>query len=121
MERYRIELGSEHGIKPGNIVGAIANEADINSRYIGRIAIFDTYSTVDLPFGMPDDTLRLLHKSRVGNKTLKLQRMVEQGDTAGHSSRESKKGTKPTKRGGKPTEPPISKGRKKAAHNGPAV
>ena len=90
-------------------------------RFIGRIAIFDTYSTVDLPFGMPEETLRLLHKSRVGNKTLKLQRMVEPGDNAGYSSRESKQGTKPPKRSGKPTESPIGKSRKKAAHNGPAV
>ena len=125
MERYRIELGSEHGIKPGNIVGAIANEADINSRFIGRIAIFDTYSTVDLPFGMPDDTLRLLHKSRVGNKTLKLQRMVEAGDTPEYPAREGKpgprQGTKPPKRSGKPTDSPFSKGRKKSAHNVPSV
>jgi ATP-dependent RNA helicase DeaD len=77
MERYRIEIGSEHGIKPGNIVGAIANEADINSRHIGRIAIFDTYSTVDLPSGMPEHVLRLLQKSRVGSKMLRLQRWQE--------------------------------------------
>jgi len=78
MERFRIELGSEHGIKPANIVGAIANEADINSRHIGRIAIYDSYSTVDLPCGMPDDILRLLHKIRVGSKTLRLQRIGEE-------------------------------------------
>lgn len=78
MERFRIELGSEHGIKPGNIVGAIANEADINSRHIGRIAIYDTYSTVDLPYGMPEHILRLLHKSRVGSRTLRLQRCAEE-------------------------------------------
>jgi ATP-dependent RNA helicase DeaD len=78
MERFRIELGSEHGIKPGNIVGAIANEADINSRHIGRIAIYDTYSTVDLPHGMPEHILRLLHKSRVGSRTLRLQRCGEE-------------------------------------------
>lgn len=75
MERYRIELGKEHKIKPGNIVGAIANEADINSKYIGRIAIYDTYSTVDLPYGMPDDTLQLLQRARVGSRSLRIQRM----------------------------------------------
>ncbi len=77
MERFRIELGNEHGVKPGNIVGAIANEADINSKYIGRISIYDNYSTVDLPFGMPDDILRVLQRARIGSRQLKLQKIEE--------------------------------------------
>jgi ATP-dependent RNA helicase DeaD len=40
MDRFRIEVGHQHKVKPGNIVGAIANEADIDSKYIGRINIF---------------------------------------------------------------------------------
>jgi len=64
-------------VKPGNIVGAIANEAEINSKYIGRIAIFDDYSTVDLPFGMPDDILRILQRARIGSKAMKLQKLVD--------------------------------------------
>ncbi len=109
MERYRIELGSDHGIKPANIVGAIANEADINSRHIGRISIYDSHSTVDLPSGMPDDTLRILHRCRVGNKTLKLQRMV--GETAEQAAPARRQ--KPEKRSGAPT----GKVRKKLAYN----
>src|SRR3546814_7793868 len=53
METFRIEVGHVHGVQPGNIVGAIANEADLESRYIGRIDIRDDYSLVDLPEGMP--------------------------------------------------------------------
>jgi ATP-dependent RNA helicase DeaD len=75
MERFRIELGNDQGVKPGNIVGAIANEADINSKFIGRISIFDNYSTVDLPFGMPEDILRVLQRARIGAKTMNLQRI----------------------------------------------
>ncbi|MGW8193573.1 MAG: DEAD/DEAH box helicase [Desulforhopalus sp.] len=78
MERFRLAVGSEHGIKPSNIVGAIANEADINSKYIGRISIFGGYSTVDLPYGMPDNIFRLLKKVRVGGRMLQITR------TAGH-------------------------------------
>ena len=77
MERFRIDLGNDQGVKPGNIVGAIANEAEINSKYIGRIAIFDDYSTVDLPFGMPDDILRILQRARIGSKAMKLQKLVD--------------------------------------------
>ena len=53
MQRYRIDVGHTQGAKPGNIVGAIANEADISSKNIGAIEIYDNYSTVDLPKDMP--------------------------------------------------------------------
>ncbi len=113
MERFRIELGSEHGIKPANIVGAIANEADINSRHIGRIAIYDSYSTVDLPCGMPDDILQVLHRSRVGSKTLRIQRIGTDIETpqapAGHR--------KPERFNAGST----GKSRKKSVHSGPAL
>ena len=75
MERFRIELGWRDRIKPGNIVGAIANEAGLNGRAIGRIQIFDTHSTVDLPKGMPDDVFQGLRQLRVMNKPLQLSRL----------------------------------------------
>ncbi len=70
MERYRIEVGYSHGVKPGSIVGAIANEADISSEYIGRIEIYDDFSTVDLPEGMPDEVSELLQDTRVRGQKL---------------------------------------------------
>jgi ATP-dependent RNA helicase DeaD len=76
MDRYRIEVGSSHGVKPGNIVGAIANEADLSSEHIGKIAIFDDYSTVDLPYGMPNQTLRLLQKTHILDRKLRIRREV---------------------------------------------
>jgi len=110
MERFRIELGSEHGIKPANIVGAIANEADINSRHIGRIAIYDSYSTVDLPCGMPDDILRLLHKIRVGSKTLRLQRIGEENGERKDGGGRRKPERFNTVSTGKPRKKPAYKG-----------
>ncbi len=77
MERFRIEVGLNQGVKPGNIVGAIANEADLNSKNIGRISIFDDHSTVDLPVGLPQDTLALLKKVKVADRQLKLSRLDE--------------------------------------------
>jgi len=53
MQRYRLEVGEEHGVKPGNIVGAIANELGLESEFIGRVQIHDDHTTVDLPEGMP--------------------------------------------------------------------
>ncbi len=70
MKRYRIEVGMEHDVKPGNIVGAIANEADIESRYIGHIELHDNFSTVDLPDGMPKEVLQKLKKAYVCGRRL---------------------------------------------------
>ncbi len=72
MQRYRIEVGHDHQVKPGNIVGAIANEADIESKYIGRICIYDDFSTVDLPEGMPKELLYTLKKVWVSGQQLKI-------------------------------------------------
>ena len=72
MERYRVEVGHDHKVKPGNIVGAIANEADIESKYIGRINIFDDYSLVDLPSGMPKELFNTLRKARVMGQALNI-------------------------------------------------
>lgn len=77
LERFRVELGNTHGVKPGNIVGAIANEADIDAKYIGRISIYDKYSTVDLPFGMPDTVLHHLHRARIGSRKMALSRITD--------------------------------------------
>ncbi|VAW50710.1 DEAD-box ATP-dependent RNA helicase DeaD (= CshA) [hydrothermal vent metagenome] len=80
MDRYRIEVGHDHQVKPGNIVGAIANEADIESKYIGRICIYDSHSTVDLPEGMPKEMLYTLKKIWVAGQQLKISRDGDKKD-----------------------------------------
>lgn len=72
MELYRIEVGSNHGVKHGNIVGAIANETGIDGEHIARIKIKENHSTVELPAGMPRDLLRELKKVRVVGRQLEL-------------------------------------------------
>jgi ATP-dependent RNA helicase DeaD len=72
MDRYRIEVGRSHEARPGDIVGAIANEAGIESRFIGHIKLFDEFSTVDLPAGLPKETLAKLKKVRVRNRPLEI-------------------------------------------------
>ncbi len=73
MQRYRIDVGHTQGAKPGNIVGAIANEANISSKNIGAIEIYDNYSTVDLPKDMPKATRETLQKTRVAGRSLGLR------------------------------------------------
>ena len=75
MERYRIEVGYNHEVKPGNIVGAIANEAGIDSQYIGRINIHDDFSLVDLPEDMPKELFRSLKYVWVSGQQLQISRM----------------------------------------------
>ncbi len=71
--RFRIAVGRTHGVKPGNIVGAIANEAGLDSRYIGHIDIQDDCSLVDLPAGMPKDILHDLKTARVAGQMLNIE------------------------------------------------
>jgi len=77
METYRLEVGHTHGVKPANIVGAIANEAGLESEYIGRISIFDDHSTIDLPEGMPKDIFKDLQKTWVSGQQLRISRLGE--------------------------------------------
>jgi ATP-dependent RNA helicase DeaD len=70
LVRYRIEVGREHGVQPGNIVGAIANEAGIDAAHIGRIEILDDHSIVGLPAGMPKDVYQRLRKAWVCGQQL---------------------------------------------------
>ena len=79
METFRIEVGHQHGVQPGNIVGAIANEADLEARYIGRIDIRDDFSLVDLPAGMPPELLQHLKKVRVAGQMLRM-RVADEAD-----------------------------------------
>ena len=81
MLTYRIEVGRNDQVEPSNIVGAIANEADISSQYIGQIILHDDHSTVELPDGMPDDVFKHLKKARVRSKALNIS-IAKDGDNA---------------------------------------
>lgn len=96
MERFRIEVGHNDHVMPGNIVGAIANEAGLSSKDIGRINIFESYSTVDLPKGMPTDIYKDLKNTWVAKKKLNITRADEAaggkpGESTGKRTEERKK------------------------------
>ena len=84
MELYRIEVGRDDGVEVRHIVGAIANEGDISSRYIGNIKLFSTHSTIELPKGMPGEILSHFTHTRVLNKPMNMQLL---GDIQAHSAR----------------------------------
>mgnify|MGYP006388342687 FL=1 len=100
MECYRIEVGLQHGVKPGNIVGAIANEAESESEYIGRIEIFDDHSTVQLPEGMPREIFKHLKNVWVSGQRLQISRLDQQGRSSRRPARDKPKS--PAPEGGTP-------------------
>jgi ATP-dependent RNA helicase DeaD len=108
MDRFRIEVGHTHGVKPGNIVGAIANEAEIDAEYIGRIEIYEDYSTVDMPDGMPKEIFEHLSKVRVSGEQLKISKATGGGD-AKPGKAKPKPDSKPRKK-----KRPAVEARKKA-------
>ncbi|QHB31219.1 DEAD/DEAH family ATP-dependent RNA helicase [Yersinia canariae] len=85
MELYRIEVGRDDGVEVRHIVGAIANEGDISSRYIGNIKLFASHSTIELPKGMPGEMLSHFTRTRILNKPLNMQLL---GDAQPHERRE---------------------------------
>ena len=93
MERYRIEVGHQHDVKPGNIVGAIANEAGLDAQHIGHIDIHTEFSLVDLPIGMPKEVFQALRKARVCGQRINISRLEQPGKKkkGGHKPKKRKK------------------------------
>ena len=76
MDTFRMEVGRDDGIQVKNVVGAIANEGNLDSQFIGGIRLHDSYTTVELPSDMPKETLDHLYKSFVCSKPMKLTKMA---------------------------------------------
>ena len=98
MQRYRLEVGKQHGVKAGNIVGAIANEAGLESQFIRQLTIHEDYSTVVLPEGMPRDVFQALKKTWVAGQQLNISVLDEPGK---HQERNKKRKHKPKGKGPK--------------------
>jgi ATP-dependent RNA helicase DeaD len=100
---YRIEVGHEHGVKPGNIVGAIANEAGLESQFIGRVSIRGDYSLIDLPEGMPKEVFEHLKKVWVSQQQLRISEWDGTEEPAGEAPpRRPRPGGFKPRPGGKP-------------------
>jgi ATP-dependent RNA helicase DeaD len=111
MLRYRVEVGHQHSVKPGNIVGAIANEAGLDAEHIGRIDIQTDHSLVDLPTGMPKDVFRELKKARVCGQRLDISLL---SGTGGKQPSERKQPARKTRPAGKKKAPRKAKKKKPA-------
>jgi ATP-dependent RNA helicase DeaD len=86
LERYKLAVGSEHGVEKRDIVGAIANEADISSKYMGKIIINDDHSYIDLPEAMPKEVFQTLKKVWIRGQQLNIE-LSGKADSDGFSPR----------------------------------
>jgi ATP-dependent RNA helicase DeaD len=91
MVRYRIDVGRDHGVQVKDIVGAIANEAGIESRFIGRIGLYDESSTVELPAGMPKEAENALKRTRVRGVPINLRPDEGRPDAGGERTFKKRK------------------------------
>lgn len=90
---YRLEVGKEHGVRAGDIVGAIANEASIDSQFIGNIKLFDQFSTVELPANIPTEVFQHLKKVYVRKQKLNIS--VDNNSAASNERRPGNSGPRP--------------------------
>jgi ATP-dependent RNA helicase DeaD len=104
MTSYRIEVGHNHTVTPSNIVGAIANEANLEAKHIGRIDIFDTYSVLDLPEGMPPEILDHLKTVSVAGQQLRIS--LDDGSSASQRAPVKKPAFNAKAKGDGPSKPP---------------
>ncbi len=75
MQSFRLEVGRVHDVRAGSIVGAIAGESGLDSGRIGRIDIFDDFSTVQLPAGMPPEIFQKLRRAWVAGRQLQISEL----------------------------------------------
>jgi len=124
MERFRLEVGHDHNVKPGNIVGAIANEVGIDAESIGRINIHDGYTLIDLPDGMSKEVFNDLQKVWVSGNQLKISRLSEEKrpkrSGSGSNSSKPKTAKKPKKNKSKKDSAAKKPKKKKLKINKPA-
>ena len=113
-EMFRIEVGHDHSVEPGNIVGAIANEAGIDAQHIGHISIFDTHSEVELPKGMPREIFEDLKKAWVCGQKLNITRVQ-----SGSNSKPRQPSKRPTKKAGSGAPRPSTSEAKTKSGKGP--
>lgn len=114
MRRYRIEVGNNHGVKPSNILGAVVNEAEIDSEYIGSIQIFNGCSSIDLPDEMPSEVLEILQKTVVFGQRLNIAELTHKNNTVTDERKTGNRKRKKFSRNNKSVKKSSKHGKKRA-------
>jgi len=72
-----IELGKRSGIRPGDLVGAIAGETNLTGSQIGPIRISDNFAIVGVPEKSVDSVVKAIKATTIKGKKAKARRYVE--------------------------------------------
>ena len=72
-QTFWVGVGADQGVQPGNLVGAIANEGGLDSKDIGRVAIKDRFSLVDLPKSLDAAVVDHLKRVKVAGVALNIR------------------------------------------------
>jgi len=92
MERFRIEIGRNHGLAAGNLVSIISNKTGLEGRDIQQIAIYDDYTTLDMPTGMPRELFQILKKTKIAGQQIRITRQnAKSASSAGFSKKKPSK------------------------------
>ena len=113
MSRYRIGVGSKEGISPGDVIKTVTATTGMEDLYIGRITIEESYSTVDLPIGIPELVMVKLADAQLKGKRLEF-RLVKEGEVPGRKGRPAPRKARaaaPKKSAGKRAKPGTGKKR----------
>lgn len=109
LERFRIEVGSDHDAQKANIVGAVANESGIENEFIGHIEVYGHYSTIDLPEGMPNHILKTLQNARISERKMQMTR--EESEHEASTERKRRPSSRGGQRSGSARPPRRTEGR----------
>ena len=113
MARFRLAVGRRDGVRPGNIVGAVTNEANMDGEDVGSIQIHHSFSTVDLPADRAEEIIEALSETRIAGRRIQI-RSWEERDGADRPRR-----GKPKRHGGgRYDAKPQGRGRKDGRKDG---
>jgi ATP-dependent RNA helicase DeaD len=79
MAKVYIGAGREAGIRPGDLVGAIANESGLNSNVIGAVEVMDRFSLVEVPEVLAREIIETLGRTRIKGQKVAVRLFLDQG------------------------------------------
>ena len=74
VARLFINIGKNQGIRPGDILGAIAGESGMPGRMVGSIDMFDNYTFVEVPREHADVVLQAMRGAKIKGKNVHMEK-----------------------------------------------
>ncbi|MCI9139927.1 DEAD/DEAH box helicase [bacterium 1XD42-8] len=74
MTRLFINIGKRDGVRPANILGAIAGESGISGNLVGSIDMYDNYTFVDVPQNMASEVLDAMNQAKIKGRSVTMER-----------------------------------------------